>query len=510
MRFERLKRRPLPRLLAAALLGLLLVALPPLGTLSYDLSQELKSPAVVTNLVLVCADEGTIRELGDGHGDVGRIHHAHLLERLTEQGARLVFYDFYFGETNTVPEADEALSGAMRKNGNVILVGEGVSSREAGAALQTVFPPAEIFRRSARCWGHAEIFGNVTRQIPRTLAGVACAAWVAAEAFRPKSLVSSTPDEIRWLNYYGYPDGETLTQYSFQEVLTNGLPAGALSNKVVFVGQRASAGKVASPSDTFETPYFWQDRVSGVCIHATAFLNLIHGDWLRQVSLPGQCLAAALWGVIITLSLHWLSRSSRLILILAGVGAAGALAIASLYVQWHFFWWWSWLGPAFGQTAFALGWAIVSPPADPYVAFISYRTQDDSAAALLIAEKLSKRGLKTFLDVKSLRIGVFDEQLLREIERSSYFILIISPNSLVRCVEPGDWMLRELRHAIQHNKTIIPVFKDNFRFEAEGETPDLPELKGLSRFHGLAFTTADLDGFVDKLAGQLTRRNRAG
>jgi hypothetical protein len=113
------------------------------------------------------------------------------------------------------------------------------------------------------------------------------------------------------------------------------------------------------------------------------------------------------------------------------------------------------------------------------------------------------------LDVRSLHAGKFDEQLLNEIANATYFVIILSPNSLARCANEGDWVLRELTHALEHKKQIIPVFKNGFSFDAGGNIPDLPQLAELRKYQGLQYTNADFDGFMLRLCALLARKTHS-
>jgi hypothetical protein len=185
------------------------------------------------------------------------------------------------------------------------------------------------------------------------------------------------------------------------------------------------------------------------------------------------------------------------------------LIVGSLNIQWHFFRWWSWLGPAFGQTTMALAFVWRSPKREPYIAFISYRTEDDGAAALLISRSLAERGLKAFIDVRSLESGKFDEQLLGEIEKSTFFVPILSQRCLARCADPNDWVLRELTHALTLRKVIIPVIRQGFSFSSSNDVPDLPQIAELSRYHGVHYSNRDFDGFLKQLIARLKARRPA-
>ncbi|MDM8524877.1 toll/interleukin-1 receptor domain-containing protein [Desulfococcaceae bacterium HSG8] len=88
-------------------------------------------------------------------------------------------------------------------------------------------------------------------------------------------------------------------------------------------------------------------------------------------------------------------------------------------------------------------------PENDYDIFISYRREGGSDKARLFQQALSERGLKVFLDVDELRAGYFDEKLLRVIENTPGFLLILSAGSLDRCKNPGDWLRREIEHAVR-------------------------------------------------------------
>jgi hypothetical protein len=176
------------------------------------------------------------------------------------------------------------------------------------------------------------------------------------------------------------------------------------------------------------------------------------------------------------------------------------VCVVLLHVQWHFHLWCVWVVPAFAQPVAAFAWVALHPKPDPYLAFVSYRTTEDGATARLIADHLLGRGCRTFLDVKSLEAGKFDEQLLGAIDNAKFFVLILSSSSLARCVEPDDWVLKELSHALAKRKRIVPVFKDDFDFNDKKNVPDLPEIGKLRSCHGLKCSIREFDVFMQGLA----------
>jgi CHASE2 domain-containing sensor protein len=503
--------------LIAAAVGILLVSLTPLADLSYDLSFQAMPVTTITNAALVYINEGTLEDLGSDHGSLNRAIHAQLINRLANDGARLVFYDVVFDQTNQSSQSDQSLVLAVRNQRSVILVGGSEDSIEQGAGVVTsLYPPIQSLREVAKGWGHAELFGNVVRQVSGDYEYIHYAVWVAATNLESKELKDANANRIRWLNYYGGTGSGAFPQCSLEDALSNNVPAGFFTGKIVFVGQNFPSAEIGSRKDTFATPFscFGASPMPGVEIHATALLNLLRNDWLREVPWLWQCLGAVIWAIVGVGALYPLSRKSSssepttkiihiLVLALVAVFAAALLCAFSLYVQWHLHWWWSWVGPVFGQTTTALILVCLFPKPDPYIAFISYRTKGDSETALLIEEKLSGLGHKTFVDVKRLQAGKFDEQLLSKIQDATFFILILSPNSLVRCVNEGDWVLKEIAHALANKKTIIPVLKNGFDFDAKEGVPDLPEIVALKRYQGITYSHNDVEGFITRLTKHL-------
>lgn len=109
--------------------------------------------------------------------------------------------------------------------------------------------------------------------------------------------------------------------------------------------------------------------------------------------------------------------------------------------------------------------------------FISYRRETGGEVARLLQSFLEVHGFDVFLDVDGLGTGHFDRQLLREIESRPHFLLVCSPGALDRCTDPADWVRREIAHAIQHGRHIVPIVLPNFAWPAVGSLPtDISEV----------------------------------
>lgn len=122
-----------------------------------------------------------------------------------------------------------------------------------------------------------------------------------------------------------------------------------------------------------------------------------------------------------------------------------------------------------GGCALPLYSAPVPDPA-PSV-FISYRRDGGADVARLIQSYLEGHGFRVFLDVDELGTGHFDAQILKQIENCEHFLMICSPGALERCSSPDDWVRREIAHAIQCSRKIVPVTLAGFRWPPKESLP---------------------------------------
>lgn len=101
--------------------------------------------------------------------------------------------------------------------------------------------------------------------------------------------------------------------------------------------------------------------------------------------------------------------------------------------------------------------------------FISYRRDGGEAVAQLVNDRLKNSGFQVFYDIESLHSGDFNKALYDHIDACDYFVLILSPQALDRCINEEDWVRKEIVYANQQGKKIIPMFTRGFTF------PSLPE-----------------------------------
>ena len=97
-----------------------------------------------------------------------------------------------------------------------------------------------------------------------------------------------------------------------------------------------------------------------------------------------------------------------------------------------------------------------------YNAFISYRRDNGFLMAQIVHDKLAEKGITTFLDLEELRAGKFNEKIYEAIEDCDNFILVLPEGALNRCVDPEDWVRKEVLSAIQKKKKIIPIMCEGF------------------------------------------------
>ena len=130
--------------------------------------------------------------------------------------------------------------------------------------------------------------------------------------------------------------------------------------------------------------------------------------------------------------------------------------------------------------------------------FISYRRDASAFMARAIFQDLRAHGIDAFMDVENIDSGHFDEIILHQIAARPYFLLILTPGTLERCVEPGDWVRREIESALHLKRIIIPLTTPNFNFA--DARPFLPgPLAELTRFNGVDVPHHYFDEAMERL-----------
>ncbi len=137
-----------------------------------------------------------------------------------------------------------------------------------------------------------------------------------------------------------------------------------------------------------------------------------------------------------------------------------------------------------------------------YDVFISYRREYGGELAQLVCDRLKDRGIRVFFDLESLNNGKFNEELYQVIENTPNFVVILVNHALDRCVNEGDWVRREVVHAIQCEKNIIPYLKHPYAFPE-----DLPEdMRELPSYNGVEHYSTSrryMDAAIDELIAKM-------
>jgi tetratricopeptide (TPR) repeat protein len=69
------------------------------------------------------------------------------------------------------------------------------------------------------------------------------------------------------------------------------------------------------------------------------------------------------------------------------------------------------------------------------------------------------------MDIENIDGGQFDTIILNQIAARPYFLVVLTPGTLDRCVNEDDWLKREMEHALSLNRIIIPLTTPEFKFE---------------------------------------------
>ena len=500
-----------------ASLGVALTALPlgdALAKLSYDLPFLFRSPVADTNVVVVFEDRASLDALGQTNWPPSRIVHARLVDRLRDEGAKVVVFDILF--RNEKPE-DEALAAAMQRHGNVILgsvpeVSSVQIGDQPGAELSELKAPTRLLRTNAAGCGLLLVGGLDpsfgVRKMLTSRRGHEAAIWLAAQK-SGRFPADEGPGIERWINFYGAIGAiDRVTLGQVLQLEERRLAPGVLRGKIVFVGFDPSAAPASGERDLFATPYtrFGHDFSPGVEVLANACANLIRSDWLRRMNFWLECSIAGLFGIGAVALLIVVGRRWGIVV---SIVLSALLLMTALLLRGHANVWWNWLVlPAVQLPAAAL-LALICPRL-PLVAFISYRRAGAGDLALAIQGELRLHGYDAFVDVSKLGAGEFSPQLIRGIKRARNLVLLLAPGSFdERNAGEKDWMKKEISCALDENKQIIPILINGFKFPKESST--LPtEFRRVMEFEAIEHRHDQWDETVHKLLKFLLEKRRLG
>jgi tetratricopeptide (TPR) repeat protein len=129
--------------------------------------------------------------------------------------------------------------------------------------------------------------------------------------------------------------------------------------------------------------------------------------------------------------------------------------------------------------------------------FISYR-RTNSYAARAVYQALTTHGFDVFLDYEAIDAGSFEQIILGQIAARAHFIIILTPTALERCHQPGDWLRREIEHAIDLKRNIVPLMFEHFSFK-DAASELIGKLALLPRYNGLDVPPAYFEAAMERL-----------
>ena len=334
----------------------------PLVRLSFDLPFLWRAPLETHEIVWVYLDENSAKQLNQPLDDIwNRALQARLLDRLTEDKPRLVFYDILFDQARD-PAADAAFAEAIRKNGKVIL-GAALDLKERqGVRSENITPPIKLLRKAAAGWGilafrpvdpdygvRRMYFGNSVRST---------ATWEAAK-FLGATITRETRDTLgpHWVNYYG-PRGSFDAVSMAQALMPNGVPPDFFKDKIVFVGGQFAVGGFMVGRDEFATPYSKSNHqfTAGTEVHATILLNFLRGDWLTRMAANRETALIVSVGLFAGVLAFLRPIPATLLAFLV----SGAIACGACLLVWQQRIWFAWLITSAIQIPFGLAWSVSS------------------------------------------------------------------------------------------------------------------------------------------------------
>ena len=152
--------------------------------------------------------------------------------------------------------------------------------------------------------------------------------------------------------------------------------------------------------------------------------------------------------------------------------------------------------------------------------FVSYRRTDlngktsGTDIARTIKQHLEISGYKNrvFFDYSELSDDEFENIILSEIRGCEVFILVLTHDTMHRCVNDDDWVRREILEAAKHNIKIIPIEVDNlFNGYPEGMISDLDIVKRLqhSKVHMDSSFENDMNAIIEARIAPVTKPRKS-
>ncbi|MBC7812927.1 MAG: tetratricopeptide repeat protein [Burkholderiales bacterium] len=141
--------------------------------------------------------------------------------------------------------------------------------------------------------------------------------------------------------------------------------------------------------------------------------------------------------------------------------------------------------------------------------FISYRRSVSSFIARAVFMDLRAHDYDVFMDVETIDAGEFRTVILNQIAARAHFLLILTPGTLDRVNEPGDWLRTEIEHALSLQRNIVPLLVNNFDFK-DTEPFLTGELSRLSGINALEVPHSYFDAAMERMRTRFLRQQTYG
>ncbi len=405
-----------------------------LANWSYDLGFIFQPQTTLADVFIVYMDETAIARFGRKPSNWDRAWHAQLLKRMKADGAKLVVFDIYFD--NQPQPGDQEFAQAMREYGKAVLGAMRQKNHSPGILVESTLPPKN-FLNAARAWGPALVQGDQQSIIRQYYPGNEQTPGLPLVAARIAGLVPPNvrPQDLdsHWLNYYG--PANTIPNLSYAAYTNQ--PHAFFRDKYVFVGGRLATPDLALPIDMYSTPYSrWRGNLfPGVEIMATAFLNLIHHEWLTQLSYEWVGLLAIGCGALFGFLLAIVRPLPAVGLAVLGMVS---ISIVSILLLWQTRVWWPWLYVVGAEIPLALGWSVLAQTKRLYrQKEVLEKVIESSLTAARAGRNAASPG--TALDTPSVTprpapdssaIPIPDHALLRRVGRGAYGEVWLAQNAV--------------------------------------------------------------------------------
>jgi adenylate cyclase len=342
----------------------------PLRFKSYDLPFQYRPTIHPQEAVLVYLDDASYEHLHQKYTQPwSRAYFTILLKRLTDEHAAAAVFDIVFSDALD-PATDQEFAAALSEFGKAIIACDWAIDYhgDRGLARRRFVKPLRLFDENAADTCTDALFpdeGEYLRRYKPTLKtegeNTNTEAWVAAMLLNPSFNESNIlKTNSFWINYYS-PDLELPCVSLFKAIATNDpdVPHGFFSNKVVFVGAKIQTYLATDRKDEYSSPFSYRldDKwMTGVAVHATAFLNLIRGDYLREFPWWFNRILIVAIGVIFG---GGLVLCRPVFAVVVGLLSIPPVVMANYFAFDRYYYWFPWLIVVVAQIPVAIVWAVM-------------------------------------------------------------------------------------------------------------------------------------------------------